>query len=242
MDWPSDMPIVFRGGDPMDKGLEAESEILSLTQRMKLILFSEELSDVTFLVGATKETAKKIRAHRFPLAAASDVFRAMFSGKKDEPFQVIDFEAPTFCSLLRFIYINELVFPPDMLIDVVRIAKKYMMHSLIKFVADNFEKVDKKYVLNWKWRISLRKLRATSTLIRRLIIFCDDSSNSFLNTKAFVTREKSITNRNKAVVGSGWRCLSISSPAHRQLFSVYLFTSPSSGPFPSSPCHILPLR
>ena len=145
------MAIVFKEGDPMDLEIAADvgsvSEIVNALQRNKHMLFNEKLSDVTFIVGATEETQKKIFAHTLLLTQASDVFATMFSEswKKDEPIQVIDFEAPTFCSLLRWIYCDELIFP-GMLADVVKIAHKYMVHSLTSFVTSNFSKVDKKYV------------------------------------------------------------------------------------------------
>ena len=145
------MPAVFREGDPMDTGVTAEAaaeppaKIMKVIKRNKHMLFSERLSDVTFSVGATERTAKKIPAHANLLAGASDVFETMFSEnwKKDEPIRIIDFEAPTLCSLLRWIYCDQLIFPPGMLVDVAKIAQKYMVHSLISFVTDNFSE---KYV------------------------------------------------------------------------------------------------
>ena len=142
------MAIVFKEGDPLDTGLTVEaaseppSKIMKSSQRKKHMLFNARLSDVTFIVGATKQKKKKIAAHTFLLSEASEVFEAMFSDnwKKDEPIHVIDCEAPTFCSLLRWIYCDELIFPPGMLADVTRIAQKYMVHSLISFVTDNAEK------------------------------------------------------------------------------------------------------
>ena len=146
------MAIVFKEGDPMDTGVtveaarESASNIVNVVPRNKHSLFNERNSDVTFSVGAT-ETA--IPAHTFPLTHASVVFETLFSeNQMNEPIRVSDFEAPTFCSLLRWIYCGELIFPPGMLVDVVRIAQKYAVHSLITFVTDNFEKVDKKYVMS----------------------------------------------------------------------------------------------
>ena len=164
------------------------------------MLFNEKLSDVTFIVGATKETAKKIPAHTLKLSEASDVFRTMFSEnwKNEEPIQVVDFEAPTFCSLLRWIYCDELIFPPDMLVDVVKIAQKYMVHSLIALVSDHF---NEKYV--WSIHQMAIELEMADLVQKSLDLIDSDqathlSSPDFLfascaSVTAFVSLERSVT-------------------------------------------------
>ena len=165
------------------------------------LLFSERLSDVIFVVGASKKKRKRIPAHTLKLAEASDVFQTMFSHnwKNDKPIRVIDFEAPTFCSLLRWIYCDELIFPPDMLVDVVRIAQKYMVHSLISFVADNFENMDKMYV--WSIHTTAIELDLSDLAQNSLKLIDSDqvthlASADFLNAscvsvKAFFALERS---------------------------------------------------
>ena len=203
---PIDMAIVFKEGDPIDTDVTAEaaepsSKIFKGLQRNKHMLLTERFSDVTFLVGANEKTAKKIPAHTFLLAQASDVFEAMFSGnwKKDELIQVIDFEAPTFCSLLRWIYCEELIFPPGMLGDVMKIAKKYMVHSLISFVTTNFSNVDTKYV--WSFHTMAIELEMPDLVQKCLSLFKSNqathlSSADFLNAScrsvaAFVSLDRS---------------------------------------------------
>ena len=200
------MALIFKDGDPMDTGVTAEaaseppSKIIKASQRNKHMLFSERFSDITFYVGAFKETAKTIPAHTFLLTQASEVFEAMFSGnwKKDELIPVIDFEAPTFCSLLRWIYCDELVFPPGMLVDVMKIAQKYMVHSLTSFVADNFNNVDKKYV--WSLHTTAIELEMADLTEKSLNLIKSDqatllASADFLNAScasvtAFVSLDR----------------------------------------------------
>ena len=197
------MAIVFREGDPLDRGIAADvesvSEIVNALQRNKHMLFNEKLSDVTFIVGATEETQKKIFAHTLLLTQASDVFETMFSEswKKDEPIRVIDFEAPTFCSLLRWIYCDELVFP-GMLVDVVEIAHKYMVHSLISFVSTNFSNVDTKYI--WSFHTMAIELEMPDLIKKSFDIIKSDqvthmASADFLNAScrsvaAFVSLDR----------------------------------------------------
>ena len=113
--------------------------------------------------------------------------------------EVIDFEAPTFCSLLRWIYCDELIFPPGMLVDVVKIAQKYMVHSLISFVTDNFENVDTTYV--WSIHTTAIELEMGDLAQKSLNLINSDqathlASADFLNAScasvtAFVLLDKS---------------------------------------------------
>ena len=199
------MAIVFREGDPMDTGVTAEAAAQSVStignpvQRNKHMLFNERLSDVFFSVGAA-ETAKKIPAHTFLLSQASDVFQTMFSEnwKNDKPVQVVDFEAPTFCTLLRWIYCEELIFPPGMLVDVMKIAHKYMVHSLISLVTTTFSKVDKKYV--WSFHtmaIELEMADLTEKSFNRIksdqathLAYADFLNASCASVTAFVSLDR----------------------------------------------------
>ena len=200
---PIGMAVVFRRGDPMDTGLtaaaaEPPSKMFKGIQRNKHMLFNERLSDVTFSVGAIKKSAKKIPAHTFLLAEASEVFEAMFADnwKRNEPIRIIDFEAPTFCSLLRWIYCDELIFPPDMLADVMKIAQKYFVYSLISLLSDNF---NEEYV--WSIHTMANELEMTDLIQKSFNIIKSYqathlSSADFLNAScqsvtAFVSMDRS---------------------------------------------------
>ena len=123
------------------------SGIISMSGRVRKLLGNELFSDAAFLVGPNKKTAKKIPVHTFMLRMASDAFVAMFSGNwKDEPVHIPDYDASTVFSLLRWIYCEELVFEAENLIDVLRIAHKYLVESLISFVIVNFANVETKFL------------------------------------------------------------------------------------------------
>ena len=160
------------------------------------MLFNERLSDVIFSVGATEATAKKIPAHSFLLSEASEVFETMFSEnwKKNEPIRIIDFEAPTFCSLLRWIYCDELIFQPGMLTDVMRIAQKYMVHSLISLLSDNFGNTEYIWSIH-TMAIELEMTDVERKSFHRITDVQPLDSADFLNAScasvtAFVTRDR----------------------------------------------------
>lgn len=56
--------------------------------------------------------------------------------KKDEPIEIEDFGSSPFLSLLRWIYCKELVFKEGCLLDVMRLASKYLVYSLTNAVKD----------------------------------------------------------------------------------------------------------
>lgn len=121
----------------------------TIIEGLKQWLFKKKRSDVVFHVGPDPKTAKVIHAHSLFLEAQSAVFETMFSGnwRTGKPIAIVDCEAPEFCSLIRWIYCNELIFPPGKLNDVIKLAHKYMVTALIDFIVRNIEKVEKKYIL-----------------------------------------------------------------------------------------------
>lgn len=147
------MSPVLREGDPAVIGppveLGSESPPRDINEGHKKLLFSENHSDVVFKVGPNVAAAATVRAHSQFLVAQSSVFATMFSDnwRNGQPIEIVDCEAPEFRSLLRFIYCNELVFPTKKLNDVIKLAHKYMIFSLINFVTANMGIVDKKYAL-----------------------------------------------------------------------------------------------
>ena len=71
------------------------------------MLDSEELADVTFIIGESKE---RVSAHKFVLALRSSVFKAMFNSTWDSRSQkaeieIPDTDEPTFRSFLKVIAI-----------------------------------------------------------------------------------------------------------------------------------------
>ena len=106
----------------------------TIRERCKFMFNNELLSDVKFVVRQSgSESMKKIPAHKFLLAISSPVFFAMFYGELAETKDSIDISDCEYKSLLelfRFIYSDEVNLNPDNVMQVLYLAKKYMLPSL----------------------------------------------------------------------------------------------------------------
>lgn len=82
---------------------------------------------------------KTIPAHKFVLAISSPVFYAMFFGELAETTNSInssDCECPSLLELFRFIYSDEVNLDADNVMQVLYLAKKYMLPSLVDQCTD----------------------------------------------------------------------------------------------------------
>ena len=121
----------------------------TIRERCKFMFNKELLSDVKFVVRDSKggsKSAKKIPAHKFLLAISSPVFYAMFYGELAEKKDVIDISDCDHSSLLelfRFVYSDEVNLNADNVMQVLYLAKKYMLPSLAdkctKFLRKNLD-------------------------------------------------------------------------------------------------------
>ena len=118
--------------DDLAKDVDQLSDMPDIQSRSKHLFNNDLLSDAVFLVDG-----RRIPVHSLFLRSASCVFDAMFSHnwKRDEDIEITDFSASPFLSLLRWIYCSELVFEEDCLLDVMRLASKYLVNSLLKSVS-----------------------------------------------------------------------------------------------------------
>ena len=93
------------------------------------------MSDVKFIIRDSQggSESKKIPAHRFVLAISSPVFYAMFYGELAETkdsVEISDCEYESLLELFRFIYSDEANLTPDNVMQLMYLAKKYMLPSL----------------------------------------------------------------------------------------------------------------
>ena len=108
----------------------------TIKDRCKSIFNQEFLSDVKFVVRESQggsESKVKIPAHKLVLAISSPVFYAMFYGELAETKQSVEISDCTYESLLelfRFIYSDEANLTPDNVVQLLYLAKKYMLPSL----------------------------------------------------------------------------------------------------------------
>ena len=106
-----------------------------LKERTKFMFNNSLLSDVKFSVKCGDGGRQKVvvPAHKFLLAISSRVFFAMFYGEMPESRDIIelpDCTSESFLELLRFLYQDEVKLTGSNVIEVLYLAKKYMIPSL----------------------------------------------------------------------------------------------------------------
>ena len=109
----------------------------SIRERCKLMFNNKLLSDVKFAVRDAEggsERMKTIPAHKFVLAISSQVFFAMFYGElaeKKDSINISDCEYRSLLEVFRFIYSDEVNLNAENVMQVLYLAKKYMLLSLV---------------------------------------------------------------------------------------------------------------
>ena len=113
-----------------------QSTARSTIRERCLTIFNQEiLSDIKFVVRDSHggRESKMIPAHKFVLAISSPVFFAMFYGELAETTDSVDIcdcEYESLLELFRFIYSDEANLTPDNVMQLMYLAKKYMLPSL----------------------------------------------------------------------------------------------------------------
>ena len=122
----------------------------NIKERCKFMFNNELLSDVKFQVvdrdseGGSK--SMKIPAHKFLLAISSPVFYAMFYGElaeKKDSIDVSDCDHKSLLECFRFVYSDEVNLNADNVMQVLYLAKKYMLPFLAdkcsEFLRENLD-------------------------------------------------------------------------------------------------------
>ena len=111
----------------------------TISERTKFICNNELLSDVKFVVPASlnesesRKSRKTIPAHKFVLAISSPVFYAMFHGEMAETagtVQLPDCDYGSLLELFRYLYSDDVKLSGSNVMQVLYLAKKYMVPSL----------------------------------------------------------------------------------------------------------------
>ncbi|XP_068745430.1 BTB/POZ domain-containing protein 6-like [Montipora capricornis] len=122
----------------------------TIRSRSKFMFNNELLSDVSFVVSVqlhdseNKKCKKVIHAHKFVLAISSPVFFSMFFGDLAETSHSIalpDCEYDSLLELFRFLYCDEVRLNEDNVMQVLYLAKKYIVPSLAERCTEFLEKV-----------------------------------------------------------------------------------------------------
>ena len=128
----------------------------TIRERCQAIFNQELLSDVKFIVQDSQGVSKSktIPAHKYVLAISSPVFHAMFYGELAETkdfVEISDCEFESLLELLRFIYSDEANLSPDNAMQLLYLAKKYMLPSLADkcsaYLQENLDASNVFYVL-----------------------------------------------------------------------------------------------
>ena len=121
----------------------------TIVERATFIFNNELLSDVKFVVPMStgeSESKKVIPAHKFVLAISSPVFYAMFYGQMAETTDSIelpDCDYESLLELFRFMYTDEANLNGSNVMQVLYLANKYIVPSLVEkctaYLRDNLK-------------------------------------------------------------------------------------------------------
>ena len=174
----------------------SERERYTIRERCKFMFNNELLSDVKFVVPDPEggsESMKTIPAHKLVLAISSPVFYAMFFGELAETTNSInssDCEYPSLLELFRFIYSDEVNLNADNVMQVLYLAKKYMLPSLADqctdFLGKNLDASNVFHVL------PEAQTYEEKNLVDKCWEVIDEHGDEAMKSDAFTTIEKSL--------------------------------------------------
>ena len=147
----------------------------TIRERTKFMLNNDLFSDVKFVVrksDAESESKEVIPAHKFVLSIGSPVFEAMFYGELAETrdsIELPDCEYESLLELFRYMYSDEVNLSGSNVMEVLYLAKKYMVPSLVEkcteYLEDHLdpsnvfsilptaEKYEEKNLVNRCWKV-----------------------------------------------------------------------------------------
>jgi len=157
---------------------------------------NELLSDVMFVVHGSEggsENMKKIPAHKFLLAISSPVFYAMFYGElaeKKDSIDISDCDHKSLLELFRFVYSDEVNLNEDNVMQVLYLAKKYMLPSLAdkcsEFLRENLDASNVFHVLTDAQKYEEKDLETHCWQV------IDKETDEAVKSDGFVTMDKSV--------------------------------------------------
>ena len=109
----------------------------TISERGFIMFNNDLLSDVSLVVRSGDEAKKSkmaIPAHKFVLSICSPVFFAMFCGKmteKSDSVELLDCEYEAVLEMLRFMYSDKVELNESNVMQVLYVAEKYMVKSLV---------------------------------------------------------------------------------------------------------------
>ena len=167
----------------------------TIKERCKFMFNNELLSDVKFrvVVRGGSKSMEKIPAHKFLLAISSPVFYAMFYGElaeKNDFIDVSDCDHKSLLELFRFVYSDEVNLNADNAMQVLYLAKKYMLPSLAdkcsEFLRENLNASNVFHVLPNVQKYEEKDLEKHCWQV------IDKQTDEAVKSDGFVTIEKSM--------------------------------------------------
>ena len=141
-------------------------------------------SDVTFIVGPNET---RFFGHTLIIGAASDVFKANFSGnwKDSRTVKLEDVKEDVFKAFMLYIYKSEINMNTKNILDVLELAHRYMMTGLVESLTTRV--VIQSYVSDCFWKL-MSFVYATNdvALINRCLDVLDKEPETFLSQPEFL--------------------------------------------------------
>ena len=116
-----------------NEGEDSHTKGKTIKERLKMMLNNDVMSDVTFVIKDAMEDVVVFKAHKFVLAVSSPVFYAMFYGRLSErkdKIELPDCDSESFLEFLRFLYCDEVNLTGSSVLQVLYLAKKYIVPQL----------------------------------------------------------------------------------------------------------------
>ena len=109
-----------------------QSSKKTVLERNRYMFDNELMSDIAFTCG---DSSRVFHAHKYVLATSSAVFYAMFYGdlaQKESTINLADADEEGFQDFLRFLYTDECKITAENGVQILYLAKKYLVSSLAK--------------------------------------------------------------------------------------------------------------
>ena len=171
-------------------------ETKTVLERNKFMFNKSLMSDVTFVVresDGTDERNMYIPAHKYVLATSSPVFFAMFYGnlaEKSNEIHLPDADSSSFLEFLKYLYSDECKLTVEIAIDVLYLAKKYILPHLEKlctsFLQDNITASNAFTLLSQSLKIGEEDLQ------KKCWYYIDSHCQEALASDAFLNVEQAI--------------------------------------------------
>ena len=169
----------------------------TIRERSKHMFNNDLFSDVKFVArgpNGESESKQVIPAHKFVLSISSPVFEAMFCGGLAETtadsIELPDCEYDSLLELFRYMYSDEVNLNGSNVVEVLFLAKKYMVPSLVdkcmKFLQDNLESSNVFSILPSAQKLEEKKL------VDECWKVIDKETGEAVESDGFVTIERSL--------------------------------------------------